>query len=164
MSNAYLLWKMAHILSASVLLGTGIGIAFFCWFGYRAAQRSGNMESLRAFLRLTVIADAWLTAPAVIFQAVSGVVLTNLLGWPLTSPWATLVWALFLLVGVCWLPMVAIQVWLKRQAELTASLAQLPPRFRRVFCWWFMLGIPAFVSVVAIFYLMVAKPLPVTGT
>ena len=41
MTDTYLFWKTAHILSATILFGTGIGIAFFCWFGYRAALRSG---------------------------------------------------------------------------------------------------------------------------
>jgi uncharacterized membrane protein len=84
-THAYFFWKTVHILSASILLGTGIGIAFFCWFGYQAARRSGDIATLRSFLRLTVFADAWLTAPAVIFQAVSGVVLMHQLGWSLTS-------------------------------------------------------------------------------
>ncbi len=94
MSVAFEWWKTAHVLSAAVLFGTGVGIAFFCWFGYRLALRSGDVATLRAFLRLTVIADACLTAPAVIFQAASGWVLMNQLGWSATSPWS--VW-----VGHC---------------------------------------------------------------
>jgi uncharacterized membrane protein len=160
----YEFWKTAHVLSAAILFGTGFGIAFFCWFGYRGALRSGEIASLRSFLRLTVIADAWLTAPAVVFQAVSGVVLMNLLGWPLTSHWSILVWVLFVLVGACWLPVVAIQIWLKREAERASSMAALPARFHHVFRWWIALGIPAFAVVVVIFYLMVARPLPVIGS
>jgi uncharacterized membrane protein len=45
----------------------------------------GNLGALRSMLRLTVIADACFTAPAVAFQAVSGVALVNHLGWPLES-------------------------------------------------------------------------------
>ena len=80
MTSAFLLWKTAHILSATILFGTGLGSAFFCWFGYRVALRTGEIAALRTVLRLTVIADACLTAPAVLFQAVSGVVLMHLLG------------------------------------------------------------------------------------
>lgn len=163
MTTAYEFWKTAHILSAAVLFGSGIGIAFFCWFGYRSAWRSGEMATLRSFLRLTVIADTWLTAPAVVLQAVSGVVLMNLLGWPLRSQWSALVWALFVFVGACWLPVVAIQIWLKREAERVSLVAALPARFHRMFRCWFALGIPAFTAVVVLFYLMVAKPLSVTG-
>src|SRR5437588_9838653 len=94
-------WKTAHILSAAVVFGTGLGIAFFCWFGYRHAMRDGDIGVLRGTLRLTVVADAWLTAPAVVFQAVSGVVLMTLLGWPLLSPWSIAVWSLFVFTGAC---------------------------------------------------------------
>ncbi|MGH8631814.1 MAG: DUF2269 family protein [Burkholderiales bacterium] len=164
MTAAYEFWKTAHVLGAAVLFGTGAGIAFFCWFGYRSAVRSGEIATLRSFLRLTVIADAWLTAPAVVLQAVSGLVLMNLLGWPLTSEWSVLVWALFVFVGACWLPVVAIQVRLKREAELASSMERLPARFHQLFRLWFGLGIPAFAAVVVLFYLMVARPLPVTGS
>lgn len=163
MTFQYEFWKTAHILSAAVLFGTGIGIAFFCWFGYRSAMRSGEIATLRSFLRLTAIADAWLTAPAVVFQAVSGTVLMNLLGWSLTSQWSVLVWALFVFVGACWLPVVAIQIRLKREAERASSVAALPERFHRLFRLWFGLGAPAFTAIVVIYYLMAARPLPVTG-
>ena len=154
------LWKTAHVISAAVLFGTGLGTAFFCWRGYRAAQRSGDLGVQQAILRLVVIADAAFTAPAVIFQAVSGLVLMRLHGWPYVSPWSLATWSLFLLVGACWLPVVAIQLRLESAARGAASLALLPPAFHRLFRWWFVLGIPAFVMVVVIVYLMVAKPLP----
>ena len=60
MGSALAFWKTAHILSAAILLGTGIGIAFFCWFSYRSALRSGEISVLRSALRWTVIADACL--------------------------------------------------------------------------------------------------------
>jgi uncharacterized membrane protein len=163
MTQPYELWKTLHVVGAAVLFGTGLGIAFFCWFGYRRAMRSGEIGTLRAFLRLTVIADACLTAPAVALQAVSGVALMNLLGWSQASPWALLVWTLFVFVGLCWLPVVAIQIRLSREAQAAPSTERLAPRFHRLFRVWFGLGIPAFAAVVALFYLMVARPLPVTG-
>ncbi|MCE9641646.1 MAG: DUF2269 domain-containing protein [Betaproteobacteria bacterium] len=162
MTSAYLLWKTAHILSATILFGTGLGIAFFCWFGYRDALRRGEIAALRSVLRLTVIADACFTAPAVVFQAISGLVLMHLLGWPLASPWALASIALFALVGACWLPVLVIQVRLLREAQRAASIAALGAGFHRWFRIWFMLGVPAFAAVVAIYYLMVAKPLSPT--
>jgi uncharacterized membrane protein len=163
LSDAYQLWKTAHILSAAILFGAGFGIAFFCWFGYRGAMRSGDIGALRAVLRLTVVADACLTAPAVVFQALSGLVLMHILGWPLASTWSIAVWCLYVLVGLCWLPVVAIQIKLKREAEGAASIAALSDRFHFWFRWWFALGVPAFTAVVLIFYLMVAKPLSLIG-
>jgi uncharacterized membrane protein len=163
MSGAYALWKTAHILSATVLFGTGMGTAFFCWFGYRMALRSGEIAALRAVLRLTVIADACFTAPAVLFQAASGLMLMHLAGWPLVSAWSLAAWGLFLFTGACWLPVVAIQVRQKREADQAASIAALSARFHFWFRCWFALGVAAFVIVAAIFYLMVAKPLSVAG-
>jgi uncharacterized membrane protein len=157
----YLWLKVLHILSATVLFGTGLGIAFFCWSGYRSALRSGEIAVLRSALRWTVIADACLIAPAVVYQPVSGLVLMKKMGWPMVSPWSEAVWALFVLVGACWLPVVAIQVWLRDEAERAESVAALSSRFHRRFRSWFALGVPAFGGVIVLFYLMAAKPLAV---
>jgi len=153
--------KVAHVLSAAVILGTGFGIAFFTWFGYRSALRTGEIGVLRHTLRYTVIADTWFTAPAVAFQALSGVALTLLYGLSLVSPWSIAVWGLFLIAGACWLPVLKLQVMLRDEAERASSTAALPARFHVVFKWWFALGIPAFSAVLAIYWLMVSKPLAV---
>ena len=153
------LLKVAHILSAAVILGTGFGIAFFTWFGYRSALRTGEIGVLRHTLRYTVIADTWFTAPAVAFQALSGVALTLLYGLSLVSPWSIAVWSLFLIAGACWLPVLKLQVMLRDDAERASSTAALPAHFHVRFRWWFALGIPAFCAVFAIYWLMVAKPL-----
>ena len=159
MSGALVYWKTAHILSAAVLFGTGAGIAFFCWFGYRHAVRSGDIGALRSTLRLTVVADACLTAPAVLFQAVSGIALMILLGWPLMSPWAVTVWSLFAFTGACWLPVVWIQIAQMREANRVMSTTELSDGFHSRFKLWFALGIAAFSAVVVIYFLMVAKPI-----
>ncbi len=161
--NGLLLLKAAHVLSAAVIFGTGLGIAFFTWFGYRSAMRAGALEALRSTLRLTVIADACLTAPAVVFQAVSGVELMQAQGWPFLSAWSLAVWGLFFLAGACWLPVLVIQARLARAAREAASTAALEPGFHRTFRWWFALGTLAFAAVIAIYWLMVAKPLAVAG-
>ena len=163
MVSALDFWKTAHILSAAILFGTGLGIAFFCWFGSRRALRIRDIAGLRLVLRLTVLADAWFTAPAVVFQALSGLVLMRLLGWPLVSPWSLAVWALFLLTGVCWLPVVVIQMRLSQEANRTTSVDALSGHFHRMFQNWFLLAWPAFTAVVLLFYLMVAKPLAVAS-
>jgi uncharacterized membrane protein len=161
--NALLWLKAAHVLSAAVIFGTGLGIAFFTWFGYRSAMRGGSVEVLRSTLRLTVIADACLTAPAVVFQVASGVILMNTYGWPLLSAWSIAVWSLFFVAGACWLPVVVMQTRLARASREAASTAALPPRFHRMFRWWFALGTVAFAAVIAIYWLMVAKPLAAAG-
>ena len=161
--NGLLLLKAVHIVSAAIIFGTGFGIAFFTWFGYRSAMRSGSIETLRSMLTLTVIADTWLTAPAVAFQMVSGLVLMDAYGWPLLSAWSIAVWSLFGVAGACWLPVLLIQADLASAAREAASVAALEPDFHRMFRWWFSLGTVAFTAVIAIYWLMVAKPLPVAG-
>jgi uncharacterized membrane protein len=162
-SDAYTVWKTAHVVSAAVVFGTGLGIAYFCWFGYRRAMRTDDIAALRAVLGLTVIADACFTAPAIAFQFASGLVLMHLLGWPWVSPWSMAVLGLFLLAGACWLPVVALQVRLHRAAVQAAAIAALPGHFHRWFGWWLRLGVPAFAVVLVLFYLMIAKPLPIAG-
>lgn len=159
--TAYLALKLLHVLGSTVLFGTGLGIAFFAWFGYRRAMAIGRIEGLRTVLRLTVIADACFTAPAVVVQFVSGVLLMRLAHWPLFGPWGATVLGLFVLVGALWLPVVVIQVRMSREAAHAASIAALSTGFHRRFKYWFVLGVPAFVIVVGIFFLMVAKPLSV---
>lgn len=163
MIDGLTLLKIAHVLSAAVILGTGFGIAFFTWFGYRSALRTGEVGVLRAMLRLTVVADTWLTAPAVAFQAASGIALMRLFGWPLVSPWSIAVASLFLVAGACWLPVLKLQVLLRDEAGRAASVAALPAHFHMLFRWWFALGVPAFAAVIAIYWLMVAKPLAISG-
>lgn len=161
--DSYLIWKTAHIISAAVLFGTGLGIAFFAWFGYRRALRNQSIEALRLVLQLTVLGDSIFTAPAVLFQALSGLMLLHLNNWSLTSPWALTSIGLFLLVGCLWLPVVYLQLTLSREANTASSIAALSYRFHRRFMTWFVLGVPAFICVVVLFYLMVAKPLLIGG-
>ena len=100
-----------------------------------------------------------ITAPAVVVQAVSGLVLMQLLGWPLLSAWSVAVWSLFVFTGACWLPVVWMQILQWREARDTASVSALSDAFHRRFRLWFVLGIAAFAAVIAIYWLMVAKPL-----
>jgi uncharacterized membrane protein len=155
--NAYFLWKTVHVVSAAVLFGTGLGIAFFAWFGYQRALKIGEIDGLRSVLQLTVVADFSFTAPAVMIQLVSGFMLMHLNAWSFDSPWSVAVLGLFLLVGVLWLPVVVIQVLMCREANRVATVADLSARFHRRFISWFVLGVPAFIVVLVIFLLMVAS-------
>jgi len=67
-SDALAFWKTVHVLSAAILFGTGLGIAFFCWFGFLRALRTGDIAGLRLVLRRTVLADAWFTAQPSFFR------------------------------------------------------------------------------------------------
>lgn len=161
MIDVYLIVKFLHVLSATILVGTGIGIAFFCWFGSRYAIAQGDIGTLRTVLRFTVQADTIFTAPAVVVQFLTGGALIELAHWSWLSPWALTVIGLFVLIGACWLPVVRIQIQLRDMAIRATSVPGLPASFYEKFRFWFMLGIPAFVSIVVIVYLMVVKPFQV---
>jgi uncharacterized membrane protein len=151
----YLTLKLVHILGATVLFGTGLGIAFFTWFGVRHALRGGSIELLRGMLRCTVVADALFTATAAVLQPITGLWLFWLLGLPWRSTWLWVVLGLYVFVGLCWLPVVVLQIRMRDAALAAASVAQLPARFHADFRLWVLLGWPAFISVLALFGLMV---------
>lgn len=152
----YLTLKWIHILSSTLLLGTGLGIAFFMWM----AHRSGDARQIAATARVVVIADALFTAPAVIVQLGSGLWLAWLLHLPLTVFWVGTALLLFFVIGACWLPVVWLQARARDLARAAAEAGMpLPPAYARVMRWWFWLGWPAFISVIAIFWLMVHKPI-----
>jgi uncharacterized membrane protein len=155
MSSWYPLIKWLHIVSSTVLFGTGAGIAFF----FLRAQRTGDTKIIAAVSRDLVLADMVFTATAVVLQPVTGIGLALMAGFPLSSPW--LVWSmvLYVLVGCCWLPVVWLQVRLRDLAIVAAANGSpLPAAYLRYYRLWFALGWPAFIGVLVIFYLMVAKP------
>lgn len=150
----YLLLKTVHVVSATILFGTGLGTAFHMWMSHL----SGSVPAIVVAARNTVIADFLFTTPAVIVQPVTGVLLAVEAGLPLTEDWLLLSIGLYVLTGACWLPVVWLQVRMHRlaAAALRAGTA-LPERYYRYAWTWFGLGWPAFAAVLAIFYLMVVK-------
>ncbi|ODA66310.1 hypothetical protein A7A08_02708 [Methyloligella halotolerans] len=158
---AYLVLKYLHVLGAAVLLGTGAGIAFFMLL----AHRTGNPTTVAAVARMVVIADFVFTATAVIAQPVTGVALALAAGYSLHQGWIAFSVLLYLVVGAFWLPVVWMQLQMRDLAERAAGEGTpLPPRYHRLFRTWFAFGIPAFVAVLAIYWLMIARPeLPLIG-
>lgn len=150
----YILLKAIHILSSTLLFGTGLGTAFHGWM----ANRAGSLDARRVVNRNVVLADWLFTTPAVVVQPVTGIWLAQIAGFPLTSGWLVAAMILYLLVGACWLPVVGIQIAMRRIADATPDGTPLPPRYFRLSRWWFALGWPAFIGVIIIFWLMVAKP------
>jgi len=153
--DTYLLVKTLHIISAAILFGTGIGIANFMFLG----QFSPDLATRVFAARMTVRADFLFTLPAVIVQPLSGVWLIFYGGFAWNDPWLVLTYALYMLAGACWLPVVAIQMRMKAMLEAQAQGAPFDEAaWSRLFRWWFMLGWPAFGGLVVVFWLMVAKP------
>ena len=152
---SYHLLLTLHILGAAVLFGTGAGIAFFMGMSQR-----GKKPALIAHVAGTVvIADTLFTATAAVAQPVTGYLLARMQGWPLTEGWVALALILYVVVGVFWLPVVWIQIRLRDLARAAAQAGTpLPARYYRLYRIWFAFGFPAFFSVLAIVWLMVAKP------
>ncbi len=99
------------------------------------------------------------TSTAVIVQPLTGVSLAYLIGWPLTEGWVVLSLGLYGLTGLFWLPVVWIQIRMRDLARAAAKEKRLlPKQYDRLFAIWFACGIPAFLCVLAIVWLMLAKP------
>ena len=148
--------KFLHIIGAAVLLGTGAGIAFFMLL----AHRTGNAETIAAVARIVVIADFLFTATAVVVQPITGLLLAWHLGYDLREHWVVLSTVLYVLTGAFWLPVVWMQMEMRRLAgEAASGGTALPARYHRLFRLWFAFGFPAFGAVVGIFWLMIQRPM-----
>lgn len=155
MSDLYFALKFVHILGATVLFGTGLGIAFFMWTAHRTRDAAHIARTARA----VVIADAVFTATAVAVQPLSGAALIHVIGYSWSEVWIVASLALYVVAGLCWLPVVRIQMRLRDlAADAAAKGAGLSGTYDRLFRLWFWLGWPAFLSVLAIFALMIWKP------
>ena len=151
----YLFLKWLHVIGAAVLLGTGAGIAFFMLM----AHRSGDARLIAGVARIVVIADYVFTATAVIAQPVTGVLLAWTAGYALGEGWIAWSIALYLFIGVLWLPVVWMQGRMRDLAARAAGdSAPLPDQYHMLFRWWFAFGVPAFTAVLAIVWLMIARP------
>jgi uncharacterized membrane protein len=151
----YLIVKYIHVMSSTLLFGTGLGSAFYLFF----TNRSGDVRAIAIVARRVVWADWLFTTPTAIIQPVSGLYMVHLTGMPLTLSWIAWSLALFVLAVACWLPVVRLQIRMAAMAERAVEEGTpLPPLFRRYHNIWTALGFPAFFAFIAIFYLMVAKP------
>lgn len=154
--SLYLLLKTLHILSATLLFGTGLGSAYYAL----RAWRSGNLQVIASTFRHLVTADWLFIATSAVFQPLSGLALAKVAGWPLNQFW--LLWSagLFVFAGLCWLPVLWLQIRVRNMAaRALRDGTELPQRAHLYMRIWFALGWPAFVAFIAIFWLMVAKPL-----
>lgn len=151
----YIIVKWLHILSSTLLFGTGIGTAYYLY----CATRTRNPLIVAAVAKNVVTADWMFTATTIVIQPLTGFYLIYLADIPLTSRWIAWSIGLYLLAGACWLPVVLLQIRLQRlAADASEKESDLPDLYWRYFRLWIALGIPAFVALVIVFYLMVAKP------
>jgi len=155
MMDLDLMLRWLHLIGACVLLGTGAGIAFFMLM----AHRSKNPHIIAHTANVVVLADLLFTTSAVIVQPVTGTLLAWRLGWELTEGWLVVSLALYVLTGIFWLPVVWIQIRLRDLArQAVKEKGTLPAVYFRLFAIWFACGIPAFVAVLSILWLMLTRP------
>jgi uncharacterized membrane protein len=151
----YLLLKALHVIGATVLFGTGAGIAFFMLM----AHRTGDARVIAHTAGVVVIADTLFTATAVVLQPVTGALLARAAGFPLFHGWIAVSLLLYLVTGAFWLPVVWMQLRMRDLARAAARENMLlPAEYHRLWRLWFASGFPAFFAVAAIIWLMVAKP------
>ena len=147
--------RWLHVVGATILLGTGSGIAFFMVM----AHRSGDPKLIAHVAGTVVRADLVFTASAVVLQPVTGAALARETGWSLTEGWILVSLSLYALTGVFWLPVVAIQLRMRDIARVSAQRGQaLPAAYHKLYRIWFACGFPAFLAVLGIVWLMIARP------
>ena len=153
--DSYSTLKLIHIISSTLLIVAGPGMAFYMW----RAHRSEAPAVIATVARKVVLADWLFTAPTVIVQPITGFWLMSVMGYSFTLPWLSLSLLLYGIAVVCWLPVVYIQIKIRNLAQqAVANGTALPPMYYGLMRYWFLLGWVAFASVLYIFYLMIARP------
>jgi uncharacterized membrane protein len=151
----YLVIEYLHVLGAIVILGTGTGIAFFMLM----AHRSRDVAFIAKTAEVVVTADFLFTLSAVLLQPVTGGLLMWLSSTSISEGWLMTALVLYAVAGLFWVPVVFMQMEMRDLArDALAKGAPLPPRYFTLFRRWFLFGIPGFGSVMAILWLMIAKP------
>jgi uncharacterized membrane protein len=152
----YLIVKWLHILSSTVLFGTGIGSAYYMLF----TSLTRDAHAVASVVRLVVIADWVFTTTTIVLQPLTGFYMIHLMGYPLSSPWILWSIVLYFVAGAAWLPVVWMQIKMRDLARsAAASRSELPRQYWTFLKWWTSLGFVAFGALVVVFYLMVAKPM-----
>jgi uncharacterized membrane protein len=151
----YLFVKYLHVVSSTLLFGTGIGSAFYLL----ATTLSRDVRAVAVVARMVVRADWLFTATTAVLQPLTGFWLVHQVQLPLSTPWLKASIVCYVLAIACWLPVVWLQMRLRDlAAEAAREGTALPPRYWQLFRWWVVLGVPAFFLFLALFWLMIAKP------
>lgn len=151
----YLLIKWIHVLSSVLLFGIGLGSAFYKFM----ADRSGHLNAITHTNKTVVLADWIFTTPTIVMQPLTGLLLANHLDLPLNTPWISISLGLFIIAGLCWLPVVWLQIRMRNlSSQALAYKKPLGNKYHQYQHVWFWLGVPAFSSIIVVFYLMIFKP------
>lgn len=153
--ETYLVWKWLHIVSSTVLFGFGAGTAWYFW----SAHVTGDPALIARVGRMVVKADWIFTGTSGVVQPVSGLALIRLAGFSLLEPWLVVAYVIYAIAFLCWAPVVWLQIKAQRLAQSAAETGTpLGRDYYRTMWFWFALGWPAFLGLMAVFWLMIAKP------
>lgn len=151
----YLLIKTLHILSSTVLFGFGAGTAWYFW----NAHLTYDPATIASVGRMVVRADWIFTGTSGVVQPLTGLWLAHSAGYSLATPWLVVAYSLYALAFSCWVPVVWFQIKAQRLAVIARDQGKaLGHDYQRTMRLWFALGWPAFLGLVTVFWLMVAKP------
>jgi uncharacterized membrane protein len=151
----YLWLKYIHVISSTILFGTGIGTASNMFLAYRTR----DVYIIAATARYVVFADWVFTATSAVVQPVTGLWMVYLAGYSLSTLWVAGSVVGYLIAACCWIPVVYLQIKMRNMAVMAVQVGTpLPQRYHRYFWFWFSLGWPAFFSLLAVFYFMTMKP------
>ena len=152
--NTYQMLEFLHVLSSTILFGTGIGIAYFMLM----AVNSGDLKTICMTLDHVVRADWMFTTPVIIVQPLTGILLMKILGFSFSSAWFYVVIGLYIMAGACWIPVVLMQYRMRNMAQAVSDMNALPKEFFVMFLRWKLLGYTAFSALLVILAMMVYKP------
>jgi len=151
----YVWLKWLHVLSSTVLFGTGLGTAYQLW----SVHRSRKARAILIVARGVVRADWCFILPAGIVQPATGLGLAIVTGTPVNAPWLVASYVLYLVAFACWVPAVVLQMRARDLAEESVvSGAPLRYEYHLAMRRWFVLAWPGFGALVLVFLLMTAKP------
>ncbi len=151
----YLWLKFIHVISSTILFGTGIGTACNLFL----AQKTKEVAIISATTRYVVTADWIFTGSSGFVQALTGLWMVFIAGYPLSTPWIMGSIIGYLIAAFCWFPVVYLQIKMRDLAQKAHDTQKpLPSQFHTYYRIWFWLGWPAFISLVIVFYLMTNKP------
>jgi uncharacterized membrane protein len=147
--------KIVHIITASVLFGTGLGTAIYMLY----ANMLKNIPIIALATRRVVTADWLFTGISGVLQPITGIAMLYMKGYKLTNAWAIAVFTCYCIAAVCWFIVVYLQIRCRDLAiAALKSNTALPKKYQQYFVAWVILGFPAFLSLILIFYLMANNP------
>lgn len=151
----YLWVKFIHVLSSTILFGTGLGTASVMLYGHYTRK----VPVIAVISTYVVYADWIFTTTSGVIQLITGLWLVYLAGYSITSFWISASLFGYLIAAFCWFPVVYLQIKMRDFAlKANRSKEPLPSQYNLYFKYWFTLGWPAFISLVIVFYLMTNKP------